>query len=70
MQSRQSIRWFHKCSMEVDEEYDTKLDVWPQWIAAHAYLKIEFTEGNKCHNLMNRLKYPYNIIADAFMSTD
>ena len=26
---------------------DQKSDVQPQWIAAHAYLKIEFTEGDK-----------------------
>ena len=36
-------------------EVDQKLDVYPQWIAAHACLKIEFTEGDKCHNLMSRL---------------
>ena len=27
----------------------------PQWIAMYACLKIEFTEGDKCHNLMSRL---------------
>ena len=26
-----------------------------QWIAAHACLKIKFTEGGKCYNLMSRL---------------
>ena len=43
--------------MEVhDEGSDQKSDVQPQWIAVHACLKIEFTEGDKCHNLMSRLK--------------
>ena len=37
--------------MVVDEGSDQKSDVQPQWIAAHAGLKIEFTEGDKCHNL-------------------
>ena len=41
--------------MEVDEGSDQKSDVWPQSIAAHAYLKNEFTEGDKCQNLMSRL---------------
>ena len=41
--------------MEVDEGSDQISDVYPQWIAAHACLKIKFTEGNKCHNLMSRL---------------
>ena len=41
--------------MEADEESDKKSDVQRQWIAAHAYLKIEFTEGDKRHNLMSRL---------------
>ena len=36
--------------MEIDKGSDQKSDVLPQCIAAHARLKIEFTEGNKCHN--------------------
>ena len=43
--------------MEVDEGSDQTSDVWPQWIAAHACLKNEFTEGDKYHNLMSRLIY-------------
>ena len=42
--------------MEVDEGSDQISDAQPQWIAVHACLKTEFTEGEKCHNLMSRLK--------------
>ena len=38
--------------MEVDEGSDQKSDV--NAIVAHVCLKIEFTEGDKCHNLMSR----------------
>ena len=41
--------------MEVGEGSNQKSDVQPQWIAPHACLKIEFTEGDKCHNLMSWL---------------
>ena len=36
------------------------MDVLPQWIAAHARLKNEFTEGDKCHNLMSQLNYTFD----------
>ena len=52
---RQSLRCSHALNMEVNEGSDQTLDMQRQWIAAHACLKIEFTEGNKCHNLMSRL---------------
>ena len=29
--------------------------IWPHWMAAHACLKNEFTEDEKCHNLMRWL---------------
>ena len=45
--------------MEVDKDSDQKSDVLCQWIAAHACLKIEFTEGDKCHNLMRGLKWEF-----------
>ena len=45
--------------MKVDEGSDQKSDVYSQWIAAHACLKTEFTEGDKCHNPMGWLKYGY-----------
>ena len=38
--------------MEVDEGSDQKSDVWRQLMAVHACLKNEFTEGEKCQNLM------------------
>ena len=41
--------------MEVDEGSDQKSGVYPHWMAAHARLKNEFTEGEKCHNLMSWL---------------
>ena len=43
--------------MEVDKGSEEKSDVKRQWMAVHACLKIEFTEGDKCHNLMSRLNY-------------
>ena len=42
--------------MEVDEGSDKNSDVYPHWMAAYACLKIEFTEGDKCHDLTSRLK--------------
>ena len=41
--------------MEVDEGSDQKSDIKPHWMAAHARLKTEFTEDEKCHNLMSWL---------------
>ena len=43
-------------SMEVDEESDQKSDICPHWMAVHARLKNEFTEDDKCHNLVRWLK--------------
>ena len=64
-----SRRLHMKCVRTVSPEpslfahikYGSRQRVWPkirrenQWIAAHACLKIESTEGDKCHNLMSRL---------------
>ena len=55
-QSRQSLHCSHTWSMEVDEGSDQKSDIWPHWMTAHARLKNEFTEDEKCHNLMSWLK--------------
>ena len=38
--------------MEEDEGSNHKSDI---WMAVHARLKNEFTEDEKCHNLMSRL---------------
>ena len=43
--------------MEVVEGSDQKSDIWPHWMAAHARLKNEFMEDEKCHNLMRWLNY-------------
>ena len=32
-----------------------KPDIWTHWMAAHARLKNEFTEDEKCHNLKSWL---------------
>ena len=40
--------------MEVDEGSDQKSDIKLHWLAAHARLKIEFTDV-KCHNVMTWL---------------
>ena len=48
--------------MEVDEGSDQISDVQPQWIAAHARLKIEFTAGDKYQNLMSRHKCFFSAI--------
>ena len=37
-------------------------------IAAHACLKIEFTEGDKCHNLMSWLIYALSETINCFLS--
>ena len=42
--------------MEVDEESDRTSDIYPHWMAVHGRLKNEFTEDEKCHNLMSWLK--------------
>ena len=54
-QSRQSLRLSHTWSMEVDEGSDQNSDIYSHWTAAHARLKNEFTEDEKCHNLMSWL---------------
>ena len=41
--------------MAVDEGSDRKSDLKPHWMAAHACLKNEFTEDEKCQNLMRWL---------------
>ena len=43
--------------MEVAEGSDQKSDIKSRRMAAHARLKNEFTEGEKCHNLMSWLKW-------------
>ena len=55
-QSRQSLRCSHTWSIEVDEGSDQKSDTSPHWMAAHAHLKNEITEDEKCHNLMRWLR--------------
>ena len=54
-QSRQSLRCLHIWSVEVNEGSDQKSDIKSHWIAAHARLKNEFTEDERCRNLMSRL---------------
>ena len=44
-------------SLEADEGPDKKSDIKPHWMAEHAYLKNEFAEDKKYHNLMKWLKY-------------
>ena len=41
--------------MEADEGSDQKADIQPHWMAAHARLNNEFTEDEKCHNLIRSL---------------
>ena len=36
--------------MEVDEGSDQNSDIQPHWMAAHVFLKNEFTEYEKYHN--------------------
>ena len=43
--------------MEVDKGPNQKSDIHPNWMAAHARLKNEFLEDEKCHNPMNWLIY-------------
>ena len=57
-QSRQSLCCSHTWRMEVDEGSDQKIRHLPHCLAAHARLKNEFTEDEKCHNLMSRLISP------------
>ena len=52
--------YWHTWSMEVDEGSDQKSDIYPRWIAAHAHLKNEFTEDEKCHYLMRWLIFYYH----------
>ena len=51
--------------MEVDQGSGQKSDIilYPHWMAAHARLKNEFTEDEKCHNLMTW--HNYNDISKA-----
>ena len=49
--SPEPLLFEHINSMEVDEGEDQKADIKPHWMAAHVYLKNEFTEDKKCHNL-------------------
>ena len=46
--------------MEVYEGSNQKLDILPHWMAAHVRLKNEFTEDEKCHNLM--MAYFFNVL--------
>ena len=49
--------------MEVDEGSDIKSDMWPHWMTAHAHLKNEFTEDEKCHNpICSLCSLQYNIL--------
>ena len=51
-QSCQSLRCLHIWRMEVDKGSDQKSDTKPHWMAVHVQLTKEFTEDEKCHNLM------------------
>ena len=56
-QSRQSLHCSYTWSMKVDKGSDQKSDILPNWMAAHACLKNEFTEDEKYYNLMSWLIY-------------
>ena len=56
-QSRQSLHCSHTWSMEEDEGSYKNQTSNPHWMAAHVRLKNEFTEDEKCHNLMSWLKW-------------
>ena len=45
--------------MVVDKESDEKSDIQPHQMAVHACSKNEFTEDEKCHNLMTWLNWCY-----------
>ena len=45
--------------MEVGEGFNQKSDIYPHWMAVHARLNNEFTEDEKCHNLMSWLSNSY-----------
>ena len=56
-QFRQSLRCSHTWNIEVDEgSYQTSV-IQPHWMALHVCLKNEFTEDEKCHNLMTWLNF-------------
>ena len=46
----------HTRRMEVDKWSDQKSDIQPHGMAAHTCLKNEFTEDEKCHNLMAQIR--------------
>ena len=50
---RQSLHCSHTWIMEVDDGSDQKSDIYPHWMAAHAWLKNDET----CHNLMSWFIY-------------
>ena len=55
--------------MEVGEGSDQKSDIQPHWMAADARLKNEFTEDEKCRNLMSWLIYVNEKLNFAFSMT-
>ena len=54
-QSRQSLRCLRTWSIGAGEGFDKTLEIYALWMTAHARLKNEFTEGDKCHNLKSWL---------------
>ena len=48
--------------MEVDKGSNQKSDILPHWMAAHARLKNEFKEDEKCHYLISWLNYCYKVL--------
>ena len=43
---------YYKLTLWAFGSGELKSDIYPHWMAAHARLKNEFTEGEKYHNLM------------------
>ena len=64
-----------KPSLFTHMNYGSRLRVWqkirylPHWMTAHARLKNEFMEDEKCHNLMRWLIYFTSITQKAFWTS-
>ena len=61
-QSHQSLRCSPIWNMEVKKRSDQKSEINRLGMAAHVCLKKEFTEDEKCHNLMTWLIYLSHIM--------
>ena len=53
--------------MEIDEGADQKSDILNCWMAAHVHLKNEFTEDEKCQNLMSWLIWDNFLLSFFFL---